>query len=177
MQNLRIGLGVDSHRIGVGGPMRLGGIDIPCRIHLVGHSDGDVLLHAITDAVLGAAGLEDIGQLFPDTDPANKNRDSGEILSKAWERVVASGFQLVNLDCVVRIERPKLSPHKGAMRDRIANIFSSASGAKLVTADQISLKGKTGESTGDIGQGRLAEAHCVALLVRETLATSASDSR
>jgi 2-C-methyl-D-erythritol 2,4-cyclodiphosphate synthase len=153
----RIGLGVDSHRIASGGPMKIGGVEIPCELHLVGHSDADVLLHAITDAVLGAAGLEDIGQLFPDTAAENRNRDSGEMLKLAWQAVENAGFKLVNLDCVLRLERPKISPHKAAIRRRVAELLS-------VDEAQISLKGKTGESIGDIGQGRLAEAHCVAML-------------
>ena len=137
--------------------MRIGGVDIPCELQLVGHSDADVLLHAITDALLGAAGLEDIGQLFPDTASVNRNRDSGEMLHKAWQGVQAAGFVLVNLDCVVRLERPKISPYKSAICKRISDILS-------VDLERISIKGKTGESIGDIGQGRLAEAHCVALL-------------
>jgi len=137
--------------------MKIGGIEIPCELHFVGHSDADVLLHAITDAVLGAAGLEDIGQLFPDTAAENRNRDSGEMLKLAWQAVQNAGFQLVNLDCVVRLERPKISPYKTAIRRRVAELLS-------VDEAQISLKGKTGESIGDIGQGRLAEAHCVAML-------------
>jgi 2-C-methyl-D-erythritol 2,4-cyclodiphosphate synthase len=155
----RIGLGVDSHRISEGGPMKIGGVDIPCELHLVGHSDADVLLHAITDAVLGASGLEDIGQLFPDTALENRNRDSGEMLKLAWQVVQNAGFQLINLDCVLRLERPKISPHKAAIRRNIGELLS-------VDESQISLKGKTGESIGDIGQGRLAEAHCVALLLK-----------
>jgi len=144
--------------------MRIGGIDIPAELQLIGHSDADVLLHAITDALLGAAGLEDIGQLFPDNAPENRERDSGEMLQTAWQIVKSTGFQLVNLDCVLRIERPKISPYKMAIRQRIASVLS-------VDIDQISLKGKTGESIGDIGLGRLAEAHCVALLTKPDPAT------
>ncbi len=153
----RIGLGMDSHRIGQGGPMRLGGVDIPCEFHLIGHSDADVLLHAITDALLGAAGLDDIGQLFPDTALENKDRDSAELLELAWKQVTDAGFEIINLDCVIRLERPKLASHKAAIRQRIASVLK-------IGVDQISIKGKTGEATGDIGQSRLAEAHCVALL-------------
>jgi len=157
----RLGLGIDSHRIGPGGPMRLGGDDIPGEYHLIGHSDADVLLHAITDALLGAAGLEDIGQLFPDTAAENRGRDSAELLRLAWAEVARSGFQIVNFDCVVRMEQPKLAPHKTAIRRRIAAILE-------LDVDQISIKGKTGEATGDIGQSRLVEAHCIALLVRKS---------
>jgi len=156
----RIGLGIDSHRIGSGGPMRIGGIDIQGEYHLIGHSDADVLLHAITDALLGAAGMDDIGQLFPDTASQNKGRDSTELLAMAWEKVAGSGFEIVNFDCVVRMERPKISPHKMAIRQRIASILN-------IRIDQISIKGKTGEATGDIGQSRLVEAHCVVLLLQK----------
>jgi 2-C-methyl-D-erythritol 2,4-cyclodiphosphate synthase len=158
---LRIGLGIDSHRIGSGGPMRLGGIDVPGDYHLIGHSDADVLLHAITDALLGAAGMEDIGQLFPDTAAENKGRDSAELLAVVWSKVAALGFEIINVDCVVRMERPKIAPVKLAIRERIASILK-------IDVDQISLKGKTGEATGDIGQSRLVEAHCVALLQKTT---------
>jgi 2-C-methyl-D-erythritol 2,4-cyclodiphosphate synthase len=139
--------------------MRLGGVDVPGDFHLIGHSDADVLLHAITDALLGAAGLDDIGQLFPDTASENRNRDSAEMLSLAWSKAESLGFIIANLDCVVRLERPKLSPHKSQIRDRIASILN-------IKPEQISLKGKTGESTGDVGQSKLCEAHCVALLHR-----------
>jgi 2-C-methyl-D-erythritol 2,4-cyclodiphosphate synthase len=140
--------------------MRIGGIDIPCDYHLIGHSDADVLLHAITDALLGAAGLDDIGQLFPDTAVENQGRDSAELLAMAWERVSHFGFEIVNFDCVIRMERPKIATHKGVIRQRIAAILQ-------IGIDQVSIKGKTGEATGDIGLSRLAEAHCVALLVRK----------
>src|SRR6266516_1007791 len=121
---MRVGIGHDTHRLAAGGPLRLGGIDIPHDKHAVGHSDADVLLHAITDALLGAAALGDIGELFPDTDPANKNRDSAEMLREALARVAAAGYSIENLDCIVFIERPRLGPHKQAIRDRIAEILS-----------------------------------------------------
>jgi 2-C-methyl-D-erythritol 2,4-cyclodiphosphate synthase len=154
----RVGLGIDSHRIAAGGPMRIGGVDIPCDWHLQGHSDADVLLHAITDAVLGAASLPDIGQLFPDTDPQYAGADSAKLLAEAIRRVREAGYALINVDCVLRIERPKISPHKDAIRRRVAEILG-------VELDRVGVKAKTGERTGDIGEGRLAEAHCVALLI------------
>src|SRR6185369_10921137 len=98
--NLRIGYGEDSHRTAPGGPLRLGGIDVPHDRQLVGHSDADVLLHAITDAILGAAALPDIGRLFPNTESANRGRDSAEMLAAAAEKVFQAGFAIVNLDCV-----------------------------------------------------------------------------
>lgn len=139
--------------------MRLGGIDVPHDRHAVGHSDADVLLHAVTDAVLGAAGLADIGELFPDTDPTNKNRDSAEMLRLAHEQVAAAGFQIVNLDCVVHAQQPKLSPHKAAIRKRIAEILS-------LSIEQVNVKAKTGEGVGAIGSQETVQARCVALLER-----------
>ncbi len=141
--------------------MRLGGIDVDCNAHFVGHSDADVLLHAITDALLGAAGLEDIGQLFPNTDQSNQGRDSREMLQIAYQKVQQSGFLLVNLDCVIQTEVPKLNPLKLRIRKSIAELLQT-------TPENIGVKGKTGEGSGDIGQGRLAEAMVVALLVRKT---------
>jgi 2-C-methyl-D-erythritol 2,4-cyclodiphosphate synthase len=154
---IRVGLGFDSHRIQPGGPMKLGGITIDCGAHLVGHSDADVLLHAITDALLGAAGMDDIGQVFPNTDAANRYRDSAEMLRVAWQLVQQRGYGIVNLDCVVQTEVPKIGPHKQAMRIRIAEIL----GLDMAC---VGLKGKTGEGVGDVGAGRLAQAQCVVLL-------------
>src|SRR5438034_36917 len=121
---MRVGIGHDTHRLAAGGPLRLGGVEIPHDKHAVGHSDADVLLHAITDALLGAAALGDIGELFPDTDLSNKGRDSAEMLRQAAARVAAAGYTIENLDCVVFAERPKLGPHKQAIRNRIAEILS-----------------------------------------------------
>lgn len=154
---LRIGLGEDSHRTAPGGMLRIGGIDVPHDQHLVGHSDADVLLHAVTDALLGAAGLPDIGQLFPNTDPTSKGRDSAELLRLAYEQVQAAGWELVNLDCVVHAERPKLADYKVAIQQRIAGILG-------VHPQQIGLKAKTGEGLGPIGREEAIAAHCVALL-------------
>jgi 2-C-methyl-D-erythritol 2,4-cyclodiphosphate synthase len=157
--NLRIGLGEDSHRTAEGGPLRLGGVNVPHDRHLVGHSDADVLLHAVTDALLGAVGLADIGQLFPNTDEANRRRDSAEMLRQAYERVAAAGYLVVNLDCVVAAERPKLAPHKETIIRRIAEILG-------VPPEQVNLKAKTGEGVGPVGREELIEARCVALLER-----------
>ncbi len=159
MTNLRIGLGEDSHRTTEGGPLRLGGIDVPHNRHLVGHSDADVLLHAVTDALLGATGLPDIGQLFPNTDEANRNRDSADMLRLAYQRVTASGYRLVNLDCVVAAQQPKLAPHREAIVQRIAEILG-------VAAEQINMKAKTGEGAGPVGREETIEARCVALVER-----------
>lgn len=158
---MRIGLGHDTHRLEDGGPLRLGGVEIPHGRHLVGHSDADVLLHAITDALLGAAGLPDIGQLFPNTDPANRNRDSAEMLALAFRRVRDGGWRLVNLDCVVHLQQPKLSDYKQQIQQRVAEILN-------VDADQIGLKAKTGEAVGPVGREEAAVAQCVVLLTKET---------
>jgi 2-C-methyl-D-erythritol 2,4-cyclodiphosphate synthase len=154
---LRIGLGEDSHRTAEGGPLRIGGVDVPHDRHLLGHSDADVLLHAVTDALLGAAGLPDIGQLFPNTDEANRNRDSAEMLREAYARVIAAGYRLVNLDCVLAAQRPKLSQHKEAIIARLAAILG-------VAASQINMKAKTGEGAGPVGREETIEARCVALV-------------
>jgi 2-C-methyl-D-erythritol 2,4-cyclodiphosphate synthase len=137
----------------------MGGVDVPHDRHAVGHSDADVLLHAVTDALLGAAGLPDIGELFPDTDEANRGRDSAQMLRLAYERVTAAGWRLVNLDCVVAAERPKLSPFKGPVVARIAEILG-------VELGQVNFKAKTGEGLGPVGTGELIAARCVALLER-----------
>jgi 2-C-methyl-D-erythritol 2,4-cyclodiphosphate synthase len=156
---LRIGLGHDTHRTAAGGPLILGGIQIECDFHLVGHSDADVLLHAITDALLSAAGLPDIGELFPDNAAENRGRDSGEMLRLAWAKVREIGWNLVNLDCVVLAQRPKLSPHKTQIRLRIADLLQ-------ISPEQIGLKGKTGESVGEIGRGETLQSIVIALLER-----------
>jgi 2-C-methyl-D-erythritol 2,4-cyclodiphosphate synthase len=158
--SMRIGLGHDTHRLGNGGPLRLGGIDVSHDKHAIGHSDADVLLHAITDALLGGAGLGDIGELFPDTDHANKGRDSADMLRLSYDRVLAAGYRIGNLDCVVFAQRPKLLPHKEAIRRRIAEILG-------VAVEQIGLKAKTGEQVGPVGREEAIMAECVALVVKQ----------
>lgn len=154
----RIGLGEDRHRLAGGGLLVLGGVEIPnAAIHLVGHSDADVLLHAVTDAILGAAGLPDIGELFPNTDAANKDRDSAEMLRLAVDHVADAGWKIVNIDCVITAEAPKLSPYKSVMRERMAALLD-------VDPIAVGLKSKTGESIGPTGRGEVIDARCVALL-------------
>jgi 2-C-methyl-D-erythritol 2,4-cyclodiphosphate synthase len=148
---------MDSHRIAPGGPLILGGLRLDFDMHFVGHSDADVLLHAITDAILSAAGLPDIGELFPNTAEVNRARDSAEMLSIAMDSVRKAGWAIVNLDCVVQLEKPKLSPIKAKIQERIAAILN-------VAVDQIAVKGKTGEGVGEIGRGELCQTTCVALL-------------
>ena len=139
--------------------MRLGGLEIPHDKHLAGHSDADALLHAITDALLGAVSLGDIGELFPDTDPANRGRDSADMLARAMDLVEAEGYRIVNLDLVVHAQRPKLSPYKTVMRQRIADILG-------IHIDQVGLKAKTGENVGPVGREEAIETRAIVLLER-----------
>lgn len=159
--NMRVGLGHDTHRLEQGGPLRLGGIDIPFDKQAIGHSDADVLLHAITDALLGAAALGDIGEFFPDTDPAHRNKDSGEMLVVAARAVNDAGFAVVNLDCVVLAERPKLLPYRELIRARIAELLQ-------LDVGQVSLKGKTGEKSGEVGRGEVIQAMVVCMLAKSS---------
>jgi len=156
---LRIGIGHDTHRLAPGGPLRLGGLEIPHDRHLVGHSDADVLLHAITDALLGAVGLGDIGDLFPDTDPAHRGRDSGQMLVEAARRVAAEGYAVVNLDCIVFAQRPRLGLLKAQIQRKVAELLGLA-------ASQVGVKAKTGEGVGEVGREEVIMAQCVALLTR-----------
>ncbi|HPP54355.1 MAG TPA: 2-C-methyl-D-erythritol 2,4-cyclodiphosphate synthase, partial [Thermoguttaceae bacterium] len=155
----RVGLGHDTHRLAMGGPLRIGGVDIPHDRHSVGHSDADALLHAITDALLGAAGLGDIGQYFPPEDPANRGRDSAEMLQRVLGQVQAVGWQIVNIDCIVHLERPKLAPHWLQIRARLAEVLH-------IAPEQIGLKAKTGEGLGAIGREELWMAQAVVLLAK-----------
>jgi 2-C-methyl-D-erythritol 2,4-cyclodiphosphate synthase len=156
---LRIGIGHDTHRLAPGGPLRLGGLEIAHDRHLVGHSDADVLLHAITDALLGAVGLGDIGDLFPDTDPAHRGRNSGEMLVEAARQVAAEGYAVVNLDCIVFAQRPRLGPLKAQIQRKVAELLGLA-------ASQVGVKAKTGEGVGEVGREEVIMAQCVALLTR-----------
>ena len=130
---------------------------IPHGQGLVGHSDADVLLHAVTDALLGAAAMGDIGELFPDTDPANRGRDSAGMLQAALEKVVAAGYRVVNLDCIVFAQRPKLSAYKDPIRRRVAEILQ-------IDAALVGVKAKTGEGVGEVGREETMMAQCVVLL-------------
>jgi 2-C-methyl-D-erythritol 2,4-cyclodiphosphate synthase len=154
---LRIGLGHDTHRLIDGTFIMLGGVQIAHTKSLLGHSDSDVLLHAITDALLGAAGLGDIGEWFPDTDPVNRNRDSAEMLRIVWEQVRQPRWHIANLDIVLFAEEPKIAPHKEAIRRRIAELLD-------VNVTQIGIKAKTGEKVGIIGREEAISAECVVLL-------------
>jgi 2-C-methyl-D-erythritol 2,4-cyclodiphosphate synthase len=143
---LRVGLGYDSHRFQPPGPLILGGIRIPFDNHLHGHSDGDAVCHALTDAVLGAAGAGDIGEMFSDRDPENAGRDSVEMLASAVRRVRANGLRVAQADVTIITESPRLSDHRAAMRARLA-------GALGVETADVSVKAKTNEGLGWIGRG------------------------
>lgn len=153
----RIGYGFDVHQFEEGRKLMLGGIEIPHDRGLKGHSDADVLLHAITDAILGAVAMGDIGTHFPDTDPEYKNADSAVLLSGAYSMVREAGWQLVNIDCTVITENPKLQPWNAKIRDRIAAILDIAISA-------ISVKATTNEKMGFVGRGEGIAVHAVALL-------------
>ena len=140
------GIGYDSHRLIAGRRLVLGGVEIPSEQGLDGHSDADVLTHAVIDALLGAAGLGDIGEHFPDTDERYRDADSIELLETVLTRVVAQGLQLVNLDSTIVMERPKLGPHREAIRERLAVALGIAPG-------RVNVKASTGEGIGFVGRG------------------------
>ncbi len=154
----RVGIGHDTHRLIDGDGIRLGGVFIPHEKSLLGVSDADVLLHAIIDALLGAAAMGDIGEMFPDTDEINRNRSSVEMLQTAYKRVQAAGWKVQNLDCIVFAQRPNLSKYKADMVFCIAQTLD-------VTPEQVNVKAKTGEGVGIVGEEIVIEAQCVVLLV------------
>ena len=159
---LRIGHGYDLHRLefeAAGPGLMIGGVGVPAKVRAIAHSDGDVLLHALTDALLGALGEADIGELFPNTDDAHKGRASGEFVDAAMHRVRVRGYTVVNADCSVVLETPRLAPHKSAIRVRLAELLGAPVGC-------VNVKGKTGEGVGPVGEGRAIEAHVVVLLAR-----------
>jgi 2-C-methyl-D-erythritol 2,4-cyclodiphosphate synthase len=155
----RVGLGHDTHRLGAAGkPLILGGVTIPHDCGLIGHSDADPLLHAITDALLGALALGDIGDWFPNTDPKWQGADSAVFLKEAAAAVISRRYQIVNIDAIVHAERPKLGPHKRAIAAHIAQLLS-------LPEDRVSVKAKSGEAVGPVGRGEAIQAEAVALLV------------
>lgn len=155
--NIRIGEGWDVHALVEGRPLVLGGITIPHDKGLLGHSDADALLHAITDALLGAAGQGDIGRHFPDTDPQFRGADSAALLAEAARKVREQGWQIINLDSTVIAQAPRLAPHIEAMRQRIAKVLGLSPGV-------VNVKAKTAEKLGPVGEGRSIEARAVVLL-------------
>jgi 2-C-methyl-D-erythritol 2,4-cyclodiphosphate synthase len=159
---IRTGIGIDTHRLEPGRPLILGGVRIPHELGLAGHSDADVLAHAVIDALLGAAGDGDIGQHFPDTDPRYAGADSLELLRTVVERLVGRGLAIRHVDATVMMERPKLAPHRGAIR-------ASLAGALGVPEDGVNVKATTGEGMGFVGRGEGVAVLAVATLevVRE----------
>jgi 2-C-methyl-D-erythritol 2,4-cyclodiphosphate synthase len=158
MSTLRIGEGWDVHRLVTDRPLVLGGITVPHTHGLLGHSDADALLHAITDALLGAAALGDIGRHFPDTDERFKGADSGVLLAEAARRVRAAGYAIGNIDSTVIAQAPKLAPHIPAMVERIAALLD-------LRPSQVNVKAKTAEKLGPVGRGEAIEARAVVLLI------------
>jgi 2-C-methyl-D-erythritol 2,4-cyclodiphosphate synthase len=159
VSELRTGIGWDVHRTEPGRPLILGGVTVPSEFGLAGHSDADVLAHAITDALLGAAALGDIGAHFPDTDPRWKGADSLGFLRHARTLLHQAGFEIVNLDSTVILERPKLKDFREAIREKLAATLA-------LPLDRVSVKFKTAEKLGPVGEGRSAEAQAVATIRR-----------
>jgi len=159
MPPMRIGEGWDTHQLVTGRPLVLGGVTIAHSHGLLGHSDADALLHAITDALLGAAGLGDIGRHFPDTDPAFKGADSIALLAEAARRVRTAGWAIGNIDSTIVAQAPKLAPHIPAMCERIA-------AALQLPVAAVNVKAKTAEQMGPVGEGRAIEARAICLLLR-----------
>lgn len=156
---MRIGEGWDTHALVAGRPLVLGGVTIPHALGLLGHSDADALLHAITDALFGAAGLGDIGRHFPDTAAEFKGADSRRLLAEAARRVRAQGWSIVNVDSTIVAQAPKMAPHIPAMREAIAQALE-------IAVDCVNVKAKTAERLGPVGRGESIEARAVCLLVR-----------
>lgn len=158
--NIRIGQGFDVHALVAGRPLILGGVTIAHDKGLMGHSDADALLHAITDAVLGAAGMGDIGRLFPDDDPNFKDADSRVLLREAFAKVKAAGWRVVNVDATIHAQQPKIKAHAPAM---VANIVADLE----IAEDCVNIKGKTNEKLGHIGREEGIATNCVVLLIRD----------
>jgi 2-C-methyl-D-erythritol 2,4-cyclodiphosphate synthase len=160
LSEYRTGQGWDVHRLVPNRPLILGGVTIPSDFGLEGHSDADILSHAITDAILGAAALGDIGMHFPDTDPRWKGANSLQFLEHALELAKRAGFTLVNVDSTVILERPKLKDYRDSIREKLADTLG-------LTLDRVSVKFKTSEKVGPVGEGKSAEAQAVVTLRRE----------
>jgi len=154
---IRVGSGHDTHRLVDGRPLILGGVRVPHSRGLTGHSDADVVLHAVTDALLGAAGLGDIGDLFPDTDPKNKDAESARFVAEALRLLNQKGWRPVNLDLTIFAQEPKLGPMKGLIRDNVALLVG-------IPNDAVNVKAKTGEQVGHIGRGEAIGCHAVVLI-------------
>ncbi|MCI2058741.1 MAG: 2-C-methyl-D-erythritol 2,4-cyclodiphosphate synthase [Oscillibacter sp.] len=160
MTNLRVGQGYDVHRLEAGRPLILGGVEIPFEKGLLGHSDADVLVHAVMDALLGAAGLGDIGALFPDTDSRYRNISSLELLRRVAQALRSAGFTVVNIDATLIAQAPKIAPYKDLMRRAMAEALG-------ISPEQVGVKATTEEHLGFTGAGQGMAAHAAALLERE----------
>lgn len=156
---MRIGSGHDTHRLVEGRPLILGGVRIEHSRGLAGHSDADVVLHAVTDALLGAAGLGDIGDAYPDTDPAYKDLDSSKFVLETTAKLRELGWQLVNLDLTIFAQEPKLGPVKATIRENLARLLG-------VSSDRVNVKAKTGERVGHIGRAEAIGCHAIVLIDR-----------
>jgi len=156
---IRVGIGHDSHRLGPGSGLRLGGVYLPHNRSPVAHSDGDVLLHALVDAILGALAQGDIGEHFPDTDPSNRGRDSREMVTAVWQEARNGGWRVGNLDCTIFAERPRLRAVKGQIRKSLADLL-------MIDISRVNVKAKTGEGVGEIGREELIAAEVAIILVR-----------
>lgn len=154
---MRIGIGHDTHRLEQGRPLILGGVRIEHSRGLMGHSDADVVLHAVTDALLGAAGLGDIGDAFPDTDPANRNRDSAEFVRKTLERLTQENWRIVNVDVIILAQEPKLGSVKADIRRNLARLLE-------IDVEAVNVKAKTGEGVGAIGRAEAISCQAVILI-------------
>jgi len=157
--NIRVGQGFDVHALVSHRKLIIGGVEIPYHLGLLGHSDADVLLHAITDGILGAAGMGDIGQHFPDTDPNYAGANSRTLLRAAAQKVQAAGWNVVNIDCTIIAQAPKMAPHSAQMAKNIAEDLG-------IAADQVNVKAKTTEKLGFTGRGEGIAAHSVVLLIK-----------
>jgi 2-C-methyl-D-erythritol 2,4-cyclodiphosphate synthase len=157
---IRIGIGYDSHRFSPPGPLVLGGVSIPSDVRLAGHSDGDAVAHALTDAILGAAGGGDIGEMFPDTDAKNAGRDSLDMLRHAVARIKTAGWYVQQVDVVVVTEKPRIGPHREAMQKALASALE-------VKPGEVSIKGKSNEGMGWIGRGEGLACMAVATLTTD----------
>ncbi|HKI34267.1 MAG TPA: 2-C-methyl-D-erythritol 2,4-cyclodiphosphate synthase [Gemmataceae bacterium] len=159
---MRVGIGHDTHRLEEGRPLILGGVRVEHARGLVGHSDADVVLHAVTDALLGAAGLGDIGDAYPDTDPAWRGADSALFLRETLARLNRDGWRVVNVDVIVFAQEPKLGPLKGRIRDNLARLLGIDEGA-------VNVKAKTGEKVGHIGRAEAIACQAVVLIDKENV--------
>ncbi len=160
MMEYRVGIGYDLHRTEALRPLVLGNITIPHRFGLIGHSDADVVIHALIDAITGAAGLPDVGQLFPNSDPQYQGIDSARLLEHTMAELRKTKWRINNVDVVIIAQTPKISPHKAAMQQRLAELLQ-------VSPELVNIKGKTNETVDAVGQEKAIACHCVALLKRD----------